>query len=217
MSFRNLLFIDTSLNGCVVGVYADGHVVVDRFETSRGQAEKLIPMVQGVLDEAAIAFEALDAIIVSLGPGTFTGIRIGLSAAKTLGMVLDIPVFGISSLQAIALDYAAPCHVVLETKRQDYYFQSFGDAGAALNAAQSVVADEMPHEGVFIGDAVQRLSAALEVKAEAGYEAMKPEAVFRAFLDDERRDVLFTTETAPIYLRAPDVSMPKVPPRKIAQ
>ena len=213
MSFQNLLFIDTSLNGCVVGVYADSDVFVDRFETSRGQAEKLIPMVQGILEKAKIGFDDLDTIIVSLGPGTFTGIRIGLSAAKMLGMVLEVPVFGISSLQAIALDYGAPCTVVLETKRSDYYVQRFGDGGEAM----SCMAEDIDVEGVFIGDAVERLSKEVEISFETGYESINPEIVFQAFLSKGCRELYFTDDVAPIYLRAPDVSQPKVAPRKMAQ
>ncbi|MGH1398831.1 MAG: tRNA (adenosine(37)-N6)-threonylcarbamoyltransferase complex dimerization subunit type 1 TsaB [Alphaproteobacteria bacterium] len=215
--FRKILILDCAMNGCVTAVYADGVCHTERFETSRGQAEKLIPMVQDALRAAGCGFDDLDAVIVTLGPGAFTGIRIGISAAKTLAMVLGVPLFGISVLQALALDYNSVCNVILETKRSDFYFQGFSEGANPLGVACCVMLDDVAPEGIFIGDAAQRLARDVNVQVQAGYEAIQPDVIAAAFLDEARRAAFFTQDIAPIYLRAPDVSAPKNKPRQVAQ
>ena len=100
-----VLMIDTSMAGCGVGLYCgeSGDVFERYHDDARGQAQYLIPCVQGVLEDAGIGFEAISDVVVCCGPGSFTGIRIGLSAAKTLGLVLDVPVYGVTSLAALMM------------------------------------------------------------------------------------------------------------------
>jgi tRNA threonylcarbamoyl adenosine modification protein YeaZ len=78
-------------------------------EMSRGQAERLMPLLQEVLTEAGKDWSDLDRIGVGIGPGNFTGIRISVSAARGLALGLDVPAVGVSAFEAIALD--APNHV----------------------------------------------------------------------------------------------------------
>lgn len=211
------------MNGCVVAYYdvQAGRCCEDVFETSRGQAERLVPMAQGVLEQGSVGFDALDAIVVTVGPGTFTGIRIGLSTAKAFAMALDIPLFGVSTLQAMALSYKDRINgdfsVLVETKRQDFYAQSFDMQGAPKNEAVSAFVENLDLESVVIGDAVARYqSVAVEdVKAIGGCDVIRSEAVFNAFLDIEVCKVMFRDDVEPIYLRGADVSMPKNSPRKL--
>src|SRR5512145_626858 len=71
-------------------------------ERATGHAERLFPMMAEVMDGAGLAFSALDRIAVTLGPGTFTGVRVGISAARALALALGKPVVGITSLAAMA-------------------------------------------------------------------------------------------------------------------
>ena len=99
-----VLAIDTALNACSAAVAADGVVLAARTEAmTRGQAERLAPLVAEVMAEAGMGFTALNRIIVTAGPGSFTGVRVGLAFARTLAMALGLPCVGVSTLEALAL------------------------------------------------------------------------------------------------------------------
>lgn len=222
--FQKILVIDSAMDGCNVGYYDGGADVcsVQRFEGARGQAERLVPMVQGVLDDAGVVFGDVQAIVVVNGPGTFTGIRIGLSAARAFGFALGVPIYGVSSLQALAFCYVAAGRpagdftVVVETRRADFYVQGFDGAGCAQGAARSVLADEVG-EGCVIGDGAKRLCDARGGLALVrGFERIDPQVVGAVFCSEERREACFIHNPEPIYLRGADVSQPKNPPRKLA-
>ena len=109
------LFVDTHYLNLVVVLYKDG-IVVDKIEliNIRNQSEYLVPNIKKILDNHQITTHDLSEIIVVNGPGSFTGIRIGLTIAKTLAWAKNIPIIPISSLEAMALssdgeyDYVAP-------------------------------------------------------------------------------------------------------------
>ncbi len=101
-----ILAIETCFNRCATCLYdsAAGLVLAsEQQEMERGQAEALAPMVQRVLDTAAVGIESVARVAVTTGPGTFTGLRIGLSFARALGLARNIPVIGLDSLRAVAL------------------------------------------------------------------------------------------------------------------
>lgn len=100
----NILAIDTALDACSVAIVGDGQTLVSCVEPmARGQAERLAPMVRETMLEAALAMESLDRIAVTRGPGAFTGLRVGLAFARGLGLALERPVIGVSTLEALAL------------------------------------------------------------------------------------------------------------------
>jgi len=219
-SDKTVLVIDTAMAGCGVAVFdASKDAVFDAYnDEAHQQAQRLIPMVQGVLSDAGIGFDDLSDVIVCNGPGTFTGIRIGLSAAKTFGLTMGVSVWGITSLQALAL-----CAVdggvdrdmlgIVETRRQDFYIQEFDAHGVSKEDARSVMADDIDVGGrVLIGDAVQRFDADGQHE-DANIQRIDVGVVARNFVSSV--DV-FTQDVQPIYLRAPDVSQPKNKPRVLA-
>lgn len=221
--FGSVLVIDSAMNGCVVAHYDAGAGVchVDVFETVRGQAERLVPMVQAVVESGGQGFEGLDAIVVTLGPGTFTGIRIGLSTAKALAMALDIPLYGITTLQALALgyvrDHPEDVMVLVETKREDFYAQSFDGQGVARDEARSLLGGEITADCVVIGDAAARFAQGFEgsVRLDESYHVVNPCIIAENFCDPVKKEQFFTKDIEPLYLRAPDVSYPKTPPREL--
>src|SRR5690242_4919107 len=100
-----LLVFDTSMAACSAAVYDVAHARVraSRFaRIERGHADILAPMIKEVMDEAGVGFPALDRIGVTLGPGTFTGVRTGIAMARGLALALDRPIAGIDTLSAIA-------------------------------------------------------------------------------------------------------------------
>ncbi len=127
-----LLIFDTSGGACSAAVWADGRIAAERFEAmARGQAERLLPMIEETLAAAGLGYGQLDAVGVTRGPGAFTGIRIGLAAARGLSLALGIPAIGITTFEALAVRAPEGCAVAIDTKRGDVFFQLFGPGGAA--------------------------------------------------------------------------------------
>ncbi len=105
----------------------DGVVDISVDEVAQGHAELLFGRIGELLRRNGLSYAALDRVAVTTGPGSFTGLRIGLSAARGLGLALSIPVVGVPSLLAISLS-AAPGHptaVLLDARRGEAYFQRF--------------------------------------------------------------------------------------------
>src|SRR4051812_35357837 len=101
-----LLALDTAMGACSVAIHHSGWDVLAKafVAMDRGHAEAIAPMVRDVMAQAHISFGELDRIVVTVGPGTFTGVRIGLAMARGLGLALDIPVVGIDTLTAISVN-----------------------------------------------------------------------------------------------------------------
>lgn len=99
-----VLAVDTALDQCAAAVVADGAALARRAEPMRrGHAEALAPMVKGLMADAGIGFADIDRIAVTIGPGSFTGVRIGLAFARALGGARAVPVVGLTTLEALAV------------------------------------------------------------------------------------------------------------------
>lgn len=171
------LAFDTSAEACAVALVRDGATLgLARRAMSRGHAEALIPMVEDVMASAGLALGALDIVGVTVGPGSFTGVRTGIAAARGLALGADARAVGVSSLAAVAAaalgdapaDATLLC--VLETRRLDYFVQVFGagptavSAPAVLDAAAiAALIDGRSRAGglVLAGNAVVRLASDL--------------------------------------------------------
>ncbi len=238
--FETILALDSAMNGCGVGVYQKhANKSLTLCETMmRGQAEALIPMVQEALEKAELGYEQLNAIVTTIGPGAFTGLRIGISAAKALALALEIPVFGVTTLQALALAYVEkeaptqPFGILIETKRADFYVQHFDDSGAPVSESAALsctdICKTLTCDGpyLFIGDALERFSVLVKEEGGApvrsfeyrsGYSLPDPGVLARLFSqkDAQTRSIIFTAEPLPLYLRGADVSVSKKKFRKL--
>jgi tRNA threonylcarbamoyladenosine biosynthesis protein TsaB len=97
-----VLAIDTTLNACSVALIDNGAVIAMRSEPmQRGHAERIAPMAQEVM--AQTEFSTIDRIVVTTGPGSFTGVRVGLAFARAVALALEVPCVGVSTLEALAL------------------------------------------------------------------------------------------------------------------
>src|SRR3982751_1272707 len=100
-----VLGLDTCLASCSVAVRDGARVLASAREVmARGHQERLAPMAQQVMREAGLSFDKLDRIAVTVGPGSFTGLRVGIAFAKGLSAALDIPAAGVGTLEALAGD-----------------------------------------------------------------------------------------------------------------
>ena len=139
-----LLAIDTAAPRLALAVLRDG----DRVDTlvedmATGQAERLFPAIDELFARAGIAYADLTRIAVTTGPGSFTGLRIGLSAARGLGLALNIPVVGVPSLLALSLNVQCdPVAVLLDARRGEAYVQSFSGPGIPIGDPAILPMDE---------------------------------------------------------------------------
>ncbi len=170
-----ILSIETSTSICSVAIHAKGDLLaLAEIKEPGAHAEKLLLLVDEVFKKAGLNFTDLDAVAVSQGPGSYTGLRIGVSTAKGIAYALDIPLMGINTLQAMAAsqqvspgDYGV---AVLEARRKEVYTQSFGDSGQELSPIEAVVLEEGVFGSIlekgrvyFVGDGVEKVKE--EVKS----------------------------------------------------
>lgn len=129
-----ILAIDTAGTGCSACLWRDGTVLAAAGGSmERGQAEALMPMLEAVMTEAKaresdIGWKSLDRIAVTVGPGSFTGVRIGLSAARGLGLAAGCPVIGITTTEAYAETVTAAEGTIvsiIDARREEIYLQAF--------------------------------------------------------------------------------------------
>ncbi len=122
-----VLAIDTCLDACAAAVWADGRTLAARSEPMRrGHQERLGALISELMGEAGIGFDALDRIGVTVGPGSFTGLRVGLAFAKGLGLALGRPVAGVGALEALAAGESdAVVAAAIAGPREQVYLQVF--------------------------------------------------------------------------------------------
>lgn len=131
-----LLALDTCLGACSAAILDREHMVASASEPmTRGHQERLAPIARDLMAGAGTAFARLDRIGVTIGPGSFTGLRVGLAFAKGLALALDRPCVGVGTLEALAASVEAPGRNVaaIDAGRGHVYLQIF-EAGHALTA-----------------------------------------------------------------------------------
>src|SRR6202158_5217520 len=133
-----VLAMDTSLDACAAGFLDTeaGKLMAQESQTmKRGHAEALMPLIARVIKESGIAFAALDRIAVTTGPGSFTGLRVGLSAARGIALAANKPVVGLTTLTAYAAPVVSesgehPVISAIDARHDQVYFQAVsGDGG----------------------------------------------------------------------------------------
>jgi tRNA threonylcarbamoyladenosine biosynthesis protein TsaB len=216
---RRVLAIDAALAACSAAVLVDGRIAAERFEAmARGHAERLLPMVREVISASGLGFAALDLIAVSVGPGHFTGLRVGLAAAQGLSLALDRPLAGVTTLEAVAAaaGESGPLAVALESKRADLYLQLFV-GGRALSEPAAMLPDRLleldwPKDGIALaGDGAARLAPVLDAAGRQWRRVRPdgPDAATIARIAAGRHGTEAVRAAEPLYLRPPDVTLPR--------
>jgi tRNA threonylcarbamoyladenosine biosynthesis protein TsaB len=207
-----VLVIDTALEACTAAVFEKGVSLAFRSEVmARGHSERLGGFVRDVVAEAGDGFHAIDRIGVTVGPGSFTGLRVGLAFAQGLGAALDRPVVGLSTLAALA--WSADAGVgrtaaVIDARRGQVYLQRF-ENGRPVSAPEALSV-EAASTAVGGPGAPWRLTgsgAVLVGGADTAETAPSPEALaaLTGSLDPAAHPA------HPLYLRAPDA----IPPTRL--
>ncbi|MEM5539287.1 tRNA (adenosine(37)-N6)-threonylcarbamoyltransferase complex dimerization subunit type 1 TsaB [Olleya sp. AS48] len=169
-----ILNIETSTTNCSVSLSHKGETLVLKEDYGNGysHAEKLHVYVDEVLKEAKISTLQLDAIAVSKGPGSYTGLRIGVSAAKGLAFALNIPLISVSTLEALAHQVKADSGLIipmLDARRLEVYSAIFDTQFNSIRAIEAQVLNETSFQSYlsknkvyFIGDGVAKTKALLD-------------------------------------------------------
>lgn len=219
-----LLAFDTATTGCSAALFLDGGMAAHRAAAmARGQSEALMPMIAEVLAEGGCSYGDLGALAVTVGPGAFTGLRIGLSAARGLALALAVPCAGVTTLEAVARAIPETARaggrvlVALDSKRADLYVQMFDGDLAPLTEPAALMADGLAALAaggplIVAGDAAAR---AIEALAGAGIAARAadapgvPDAIMVGEIALARALPPVGQAPGPIYLRPPDAVRPK--------
>ncbi len=209
-----LLAFDTATPFVAVALHDGDTVVAEaRSEQRMKHGEQLAPLIERAFAEAGVGRQDLTAIAVGTGPGPFTGLRVGLVTARTLAMVLEIPVYGVCTLDAIALEAAAalggsgPFVVATDARRKEVYLAAYDASGGRVSGP--------------VVDRPAAVATDLPVAGEGGllYSEHFPRAVAPALpsagwlaqgVVDERVEL---TGPEPRYLRRPDAAAPGAPKR----
>jgi tRNA threonylcarbamoyladenosine biosynthesis protein TsaB len=204
-----VLALDTCLAACSVALVDDGRPLAAGSQAmARGHQERLAPLVKELMGEAGVDFAAIGMIAVTVGPGSFTGLRVGLAFAKGLALALRRPCVGVGTLEAVAA--SAPhkgfCAAVIDAGRGWVYIQAF--AGTRPLAAPQILPLEQARahilglsgdgECLLAGPGAGLFEATIPRARSAGVAAPSPETVARLALSAA------ALPPSPLYLRAPD-------------
>ncbi|MFN4087630.1 MAG: tRNA (adenosine(37)-N6)-threonylcarbamoyltransferase complex dimerization subunit type 1 TsaB [Alphaproteobacteria bacterium] len=208
-----VLALDSSAGACSVAVVrCDITLAAAQQRMTRGHAEVLLPMVRAVMAEAGIGFGDLGAIGATVGPGSFTGLRVGLAAARGLALATGIPCIGVTVTEAIAAQVgsALPLLVVVDTRRGDIYGQVFADGAprdAPFVAGAAGIARHCAGVRRLAGDGALLVAGWLPTDVEAvAVDLPDPAIVGR--LAAARIGAARFHPARPLYLRDADVTVP---------
>jgi tRNA threonylcarbamoyladenosine biosynthesis protein TsaB len=222
-----ILAIDTALDACsaaVLDTSASRIIAQESQAMKRGHAEALMPLIARVMKESGIAFTALDRIAVTTGPGSFTGLRVGLSAARGIALAADRPVVGLTTLTAFAAPFVAesgeyPIVSAIDARHDHVYFQVVSGNGNPLIKPKIASIEEAlgtshllnPH---LVGNAATLLAERWPAQAPPPFKVdpqAAPDIAWVAWVG-----AAVNPENAPArpyYLRAPDAKPQKDPLR----
>jgi tRNA threonylcarbamoyladenosine biosynthesis protein TsaB len=218
-----ILAIDTALDACSAAVLdtdASKIVAQESQPMKRGHAEALMPLLARVMKVSGVAFASLDRIAVTTGPGSFTGLRVGLSAARGIALAAGKPVVGLTTLTAYAAPIVTengphPIISAIDARHDHVYFQVVGGDGSSLirpqvaPIAEALAASKFgaPH---LVGNAASILAERWPADAPPPFRIdpqAAPDIAWVAWLGAAVSPEM--APARPYYLRAPDAKPPK--------
>jgi len=226
-----ILAIDTALDACAAAVLDTGAgklIAQESQAMKRGHAEALMPLIARVIKQSGIAFAGLDRIAVTTGPGSFTGLRVGLSAARGIALAANKPVVGLTTLTAYAAPVVSqngeqPVISAIDARHDHVYFQVVSGSGGSLIRPRVAPIEEAlgasrfgaPH---LVGNAARILADRWPAHALPPFKVdaqPAPDIAWVAWLGAAVSPN--TAPARPYYLRAPDAKLPNDPLQKASQ
>jgi tRNA threonylcarbamoyladenosine biosynthesis protein TsaB len=206
-----VLGLDTCLNACSVAVVDGARVLAQASEPMmRGHQERLAPLAREMAKVAGVGFDRLERIAVTVGPGSFTGLRVGVAFAKGLASALAIPAVGVGTLEALAAGVGGLAAAVIDARREQVYLQVF-EAGEPLmapevlplgTAATRLAELAMGRPLTLVGSGAPLLAAASPGAVQQTPDGCDPVAVARLAV------ARTPAPLRPLYMRAPDAKLP---------
>ncbi|MGM9828378.1 MAG: tRNA (adenosine(37)-N6)-threonylcarbamoyltransferase complex dimerization subunit type 1 TsaB [Muribaculaceae bacterium] len=225
-----ILNIETSTKVCSAAVTAEG-MIMRHFEDYEGRnhAALLSDFIKGCMDFLSEKELKLDAVAVSMGPGSYTGLRIGLSEAKGLCYALDIPLIGVNTLELMATrvmfstDSVDPDSILvpmIDARRMEVYTAAYDFGLAELITPQPLILDENAYADIlasgrpvlFFGDGMEKSKAVIKADNAVFVEGVDPLAVDMIALAERnfaRREFLDTAYSVPLYLKDFQATKPR--------
>ncbi len=226
-----ILAIDTALDACSAGVLDTDTgklIALESQPMKRGHAEALMPLIARVIKQAGIAFASFDRIAVTTGPGSFTGLRVGLSAARGIALAADKPVVGLTTLAAYAAPVVSdnagqPVISAIDARHDQVYFQVVSGDGNSLIRPRVAPIEEALRASRFgaphlVGNAAGILADRWPTDAPPPFRVdaqPAPDIEWVAWLGAAVNPD--TAPARPYYLRAPDAKLPKDRLQKASQ
>lgn len=215
-----ILALDTCETYCSAALVKDGSLLASYSEDiGRGHAETLLPAIEKILEQARLGWNDIEKIAVITGPGTFTGLRIGLSVARGLAISLKIPCVGVSALECLAnqVEGNGNIHACIKGRGNTSYHQKFfrsseGNAPKPLSKAASLTHDEIStqlthdNSGYIIGSGAETFNTPDILDSYSFISTPCDMLALAALAVDLAPD---THAADPHYLRAPDAAKAK--------
>lgn len=223
-----ILAFDTALDACSVAVCEADRVIAHRHEVlSKGHAERLLPMIELALADAGTQFQDIELVAVTVGPGTFTGIRIGLSAARGIALTTGVSVAGVTTLAAIAEGARESTAEAEETAIAVLHDAHRGELFCQIFSSD-VESPPPPPELIALTDAVSMVPAGPAMVIGSGVRQVEeqilkyrpdvrfssapinPDAISVAGIGARQATmgIVGIAPPEPLYLRAPDARLP---------
>ncbi|MFJ9126082.1 tRNA (adenosine(37)-N6)-threonylcarbamoyltransferase complex dimerization subunit type 1 TsaB [Streptomyces sp. NPDC102340] len=211
-----LLALDTATPAVTVALHDGTSVVAESSQVdARRHGELLLPAVDRMFTEAGLRLDAVTGIVVGVGPGPYTGLRVGLMTADTFGLALGVPVHGVCTLDGLAyeagdaLDGAGPFVVATDARRKEVYWARYEDARTRVTEA----AVDRPADIASLVEGLPAVGAGARLYPDTFPDARGPENVSAAALAALAAEKLAAgeelLEPRPLYLRRPDAQVPK--------
>ncbi|MDA5095245.1 tRNA (adenosine(37)-N6)-threonylcarbamoyltransferase complex dimerization subunit type 1 TsaB [Aliiroseovarius sp. KMU-50] len=207
-----ILAFDTSAAHCAAALLRGDEIVALRHEEmAKGQAERLMPLLEEVLAEGGASWSDLDAIGVGVGPGNFTGIRISVSAARGLALSLGIPAIGVSTLEALAFGVDTTILCSVDARREMLYTQAFNDGTASSPILTSFDDIPLPNPKAEANVVGHRAG---EIANRTGGQVVAAAFPFTEAIARKTKARMHNVQLprpAPLYIRTADAAPPRDP------
>jgi tRNA threonylcarbamoyladenosine biosynthesis protein TsaB len=212
-----VLAIDTALEACSAAIFDSEENAIVAGESramARGHAEALLPLLDGVMTQARLDFFSIDRIAVTVGPGSFTGLRVGIAAARGIALAARKPVVGITTLAALAApsikaDPNRPVAATIDGRHRHVYFELYGAGGHVLLPPRIIPVEEAVHAAASASARLVGSGARMMVE-------LWPDPAYPPSIDERRApDIAWVARLGakaqqrdappkPLYLRPPD-------------